>query len=353
MSFNSLYQYAWNAFLPHLTVSLNASLPEIQFAFTLFTIFSTSFQIIGGNIADSKGPKYIGLFSSILSAIGFIGTSFSTNVYQLYLFWSIGSIGEGVLYGISANLAVKWFKKSRGFATGFISLGFGLGSAIVNPFIYSFPNYRLVMLLIGLVELSLFPLLLHFIDYPKEEKGQKPKDVVKTGRWWLIYFSFVLGAVPLIIYSSSLSIVARSNVIFLISIFPLLSGISRPLLGYFSDIIGRVQALFITLFMIIIGSFLFSVGIILPSVILIGFFGGSLITLYFSYVGDLFGEKFATSNNAILYTGKAVSGFLGGFFFSYLLETYPIIAKDFGLISVTVALILLPFAKRKPSINLK
>lgn len=160
-------------------------------SFHSFTIFSTTFQIIGGNIADSKGPRKIGIISSILSATGFLGSSFSSSLYQFYFFWSIGSIGEGILYGIAANLAVKWFKKTRGFATGFVSLGFGLGSVLVNPFIYSFYNYRMVMFLIGLLEIIILPVMLSFVDYPKEVKGEKPKDVLKTGKWWLIYFSLL------------------------------------------------------------------------------------------------------------------------------------------------------------------
>ncbi|MBP1357097.1 MAG: MFS transporter, partial [Sulfolobus sp.] len=231
MSFNSLYQYAWNAFLPHVVHGLKASVPEVEFAFTLFTIFSTTFQILGGGIADYKGPKGIGVLSSLLSAIGFLGSSFSTSVYQFYIFWSLGSMGEGILYGIAANLAVKWFSKTRGFATGFVSLGFGLGSAVVNPFIYPYENYRLVMFLIGLVEIAILPILLYLVDYPVKVKGEKPKEVIRTTKWWLIYFSFALSAVPLTIYSSSLSVVAHGNVIFLITIFPLLSGISRPILG--------------------------------------------------------------------------------------------------------------------------
>jgi len=341
MSFNSLYQYAWNAFLPHLTSGFKASLPEIEIAFTLFTIFSTSFQIIGGSIADYKGPRGIGIISAILSSIGFLGSSFSTSIYEFYVFWSLGSIGEGILYGIAANLAVKWFTKTRGFATGFVSLGFGLGSAVVNPFIYPYPNFRLPMMIIGLVELVILPILLYFVDYPTKVKGEKPKEVVRTGKWWLIYFSFALSAVPLTIYSSSLSAVAGKNVLFLITIFPLLSGISRPILGYISDIIGRINTTFITIFMVILGSILFFFNLLLPSVLLIGFFGGSMITLFFSITGDLFGEKYSTANNAILYTGKAVAGILGSFIFSLLLQINGIVAKEFGLISAVIGLILL------------
>ena len=57
MSFNSLYQYSWNALLPLLQKGFNTDIVELEIAFTLFTIFSTTFQIVGGSIADYKGPK--------------------------------------------------------------------------------------------------------------------------------------------------------------------------------------------------------------------------------------------------------------------------------------------------------
>ena len=341
MSFNSLYQYAWNAFLPHLTSGFKSSLPEIEVAFTLFTIFSTSFQIIGGSIADYRGPRGIGIISAILSAIGFLGSSFSTSIYEFYVFWSLGSIGEGILYGIASNLALKWFSKTRGFATGFVSFGFGFGSAIVNPFIYPYPDFRLPMMIIGLIEILVLPSLLYFIDYPTKVKGEKPKEVVKTGKWWLIYFSYTLSTIPLIIYSSSLSAVTKENILFLITIFPLLSGMSRPILGYISDIIGRLTTIFLSISMVILGSFLFLLNILLPSVILIGFFGGSLIPLFFSITGDIFGEKYSTANTAILYTGKALAGVLGSFIFSLLLQFNVTMAREFGLISAIIGLLLL------------
>ncbi|BFI76636.1 oxalate/formate antiport family MFS transporter [Sulfurisphaera ohwakuensis] len=349
MSFNSLYQYSWNAFLPHLVKGLNSTIPEIEVAFTLFTFFSTVFQIIGGSIADYKGPKGIGIISSILSAIGFLGTSFSNTIYEFYFFWSLGSIGEGILYGIAANLAVKWFSKTRGFATGFVSLGFGLGASIVNPFIYPYQDYRLVMLIIGLVEVVSLSFLLNFVEYPVTVRGEKPSKIIKEGRWWLIYLSFALSAVPLTIYSSSLSVIGNENTLFLITLFPLLSGISRPILGYISDILGRYRTLILTLSMMILGSLLFTFNVILASVIVIGFFGGSLITLYFSISGDIFGEKYSTSNNAILYTGKAVSGLLGSFVFSLLLSTP--IYKEFGLISAVSGFILFSLLDKQKTLR--
>ncbi|BCU69351.1 MFS transporter [Stygiolobus caldivivus] len=342
MCFNSLYQYAWNALLPLFKSGFGVSLVEVELAFSLFTVFSTTFQIVGGSIADYRGPRLIGVISSLLSGIGFLGTSFSSSIYEFYTFWSLGSIGEGILYGIAANLAVKWFPSKRGFATGFVSLGFGLGSAIANPFIASSSSFRAPTLVIGLVEIVILPLLLYAIDYPKKVKGDRPTTVIRTVTWWLIYVSFSTSAVPLTVLSSSLSVLSPKDLlVLLVTVFPLLSGASRPIIGYLSDSFGRVGTTSAVLFAMIIGSTFFLLGLIVPSVVIIGFFGGSMITLFFALSGDIFGEKYSTANNAILYTGKALAGVLGSTVFSLLFLYNPLYAKVFVLANAVGGFILI------------
>jgi hypothetical protein len=48
MSFNSLYQYSWNALEPLLREGFNVSIVEISLGFSLFSIFSSGFQPLGG-----------------------------------------------------------------------------------------------------------------------------------------------------------------------------------------------------------------------------------------------------------------------------------------------------------------
>lgn len=343
MSMNSLYQYSWNVFEPLLKTGLGVTLIQVQVGFSLFAIFSTGFQGVGGYFADKNGPRNIGIISSILSAAGFLGTSVSGNLAMFYIFWSLGSIGEGILYGIATNLAVKWFKENRGLAVGFVSFGFGLGAAVANIFLLKATSFREPMLIIGLTELILFPILLSKVRYPeKQVTGDRPSRNLRNRRFWILYVSFVLGAVPLIVISSSFGILGKRIPILeftiLVSLFPLLSGISRPILGFFSDRIGRIRMVSIIDIFLIIGSLLLLNGCLLESIVLIGFFGGSMISQYMSLIGDIFGTKFSTSNNGVFYTGKAISGFIGSAFFSALFIVNETESLQFILICVVVAL---------------
>ena len=358
MSMNSLYQYSWNVFEPLLKTGLGVTLIQVQVGFSLFAIFSTGFQGVGGYFADRNGPRNIGIISSILSAAGFLGTSVSGNLAMFYLFWSLGSIGEGILYGIATNLAVKWFKESRGLAVGFVSFGFGLGAAVANIFLLKATSFREPMLIIGLTELILFPILLSKVSYPeKNVAGDRPSRNLRNRRFWILYVSFVLGAVPLIVISSSLGILGKRipilEVTILVSLVPLLSGISRPILGFLSDKIGRIRMVSIIDIFLIAGSLLLLDGYLLESIVLIGFFGGSMISQYMSLIGDIFGTKFSTSNNGVFYTGKAISGFIGSAFFSALFIVNETESFQFILICIVIALGFLLLSTYEPGRSAK
>lgn len=336
MGFNSLYQYSWNALEPLLKSGFGVSLVEISLGFTLFSIFSSAFQPIGGHFADKYGPRGIGIISAILSAIGFLGTYFSPSILFFFIFWSLGSIGEGVLYGIAANLAMKWFRDRMGFATGMVSMGFGVGSAIANPFISAVGDYRTVTLVIGLVELILLPILMWFAEYPKNLTGSTPKQAILTVKFWLIYVSFVGATVPLTMMSSELPAIGKTlpsrELVFLISIFPLLSGGLRPVFGRVADSLGITRTVILLNSLLTIGSTLLFVNLIPEAVILIGFAGGSMITLYFNVAGEIFGTRFSTVNSGILYTGKALGGVLGSTVFAILFTISTELAEIYSVV---------------------
>jgi MFS family permease len=321
MLFNSLYQYSWNALEPLLRSTFKAGVLEVQVGYAIFNIFSSIFQVIGGYIADVKGPKIIGIFSSISSSLGFLGTYLSPNLFTFYVFWAVGSSGEGILYGIATNLAVKWYSNRRGIAIGIVSLGFGLGATIANPLIAKFSNAREPSLIIGLLELAILPSILYFTDYPTSVTGRKFIEIALTKEWWLIFASYSLVLTPLLTYSSSLteigSSLPRSQLQLIISLFPLMSGLGRPFLGVISDRLGTMKTLLMINSLLSLSQIIVLINVFLSST-LIGILGGAMITLYFSLIGELYGSKYSTSNIGILYAGKAISGFLGSIAFNYI-----------------------------------
>lgn len=345
MCFNSLYQYSWNAFEPLFEYGFRVGLVEIAVGFSLFNIFSSTFQPLGGYFADKLGPRNIGIIASLLSALGFLGTSFSPDVDFFYVFWSLGSIGEGVLYGIALNLAIKWFSHRAALATGLVSLGFGLGSAVADPFIILSRDFREITFMIGVLELILLPILSSFASYPSVVTGKSPKEVVLSSKFWLIYVAHIASTLPLLVISSSLFVIGKkanlplTELYALISVFPILSGAGRPIIGYIADRLGILKTTLLVNLLLVFSSFLLFASFILPSVILIGLLGGSLLTLYSNVLRIIFGTKYSTLNNGILYTGKAITGFLGSIIYSVLFLLGETAANLFVLASTVLGVI--------------
>ncbi|MGC9116991.1 MAG: MFS transporter [Conexivisphaera sp.] len=326
MAFNSIYQYSWNALGPLISRGMSAGFQEVQAAFTIFVVASTVFQLMGGALADRRGPRGISIAASLMSAAGFLGTSASSNMLEFYAFWTIGSAGEGILYGVASNLALKWFQDKRGIAVGLVSLGFGAGGALANPFILAIGDFRKSTLAIGLIEVIVLPALAATISYPSGLRGRRTMEVVRDPSWWIIYASYVLAAVPLLAFSSSLTAMAREvgvsgiELTAALSAFPLASGVGRPLLGLISDRVGSLRLLLASAVAMAIGSALLPVGLVLEGSLIIGIFGGALVPLYFSAVSEVYGEAYSTANTAVLYTGKAAAGILGGSVFAVVLS---------------------------------
>lgn len=348
MCFNSLYQYTWNVLAPLLGRELGVGAVLAATGFSIYVVASTLAQPFGGGLADVKGPRAVGIAAALLSASGFLGAALAPNLPILYAFWALGSIGEGILYGIAFNLAVKWYRDNMGLATGLVSLGFGLGSAVANPIIAAIGNFKTAALSIGLAEAAVLPALMALADYPAGLAGRTPLQMARDARFWLLYASYALGSVPLLTLASSLHLLSSGQeLVALASIYPLAVGLARPALGRLADRWGVFKALYTALAASTLGAALFAVGAPTAGTLLIGFFGGSLILLYLNASSRIFGARYATVNNGILYTGKAVSGVLGSLAFSYIYEAAGSSAAVlFALISSATAMAMLAAVSR-------
>ncbi|CCC82571.1 MFS transporter [Thermoproteus tenax] len=319
MCFNSLYQYTWNLLAPMIGRAMGLGVLAEAVGFTIYVIVSTVAQPAGGALADLRGPRGVGALSAVLSALGFIGAALAPGPALLYLAWGLGSAGEGVLYGIAFNLAVKWYQDKLGLATGLVSLGFGLGSAVANPLIASVGNYREATLAIGVVELLVLVPLSLLVDYPRGLSGVSPRRALLDARFWTLYASYALGAVPLLSLASSLHLlVGGGELVLLASLYPLLVGAARPLLGALADKWGPLKAIYLALAVSAAGTLAMLAGLDIVGVIAVGLTGGAIIILYLNLSSRIFGPKYATANNGLLYTAKAVGGTLGSAAFGYV-----------------------------------
>jgi len=347
----SVYQYSWNLLMKPLMNSLNVNLPAIQVSYSLFVLFSTISQVLGGYIADSRGPRLIGVIGGALAGLGMITASMVSNIAQFYILWSIGSIGVGFVYGVSINLGVKWFSGSRGLATGLINMGFGIGASLFNPAIsilISRGEYKFSMVLLGVLMLIVIMPLMATAKYPPTSTKRIRFSEIPPG-FWLILASFSLMGIPLQLASSSLSVIGEGYSYLIVaaasSLLPLFSGIGRPIIGSISDKLGRRRTilavgLVLTVFTMILA--IRSPIAYITSTVAIGILGGSLITLFASLIGDEYGIGSSTFLFGILYNGKFVSALIGSVAFAESVEFIKV-GGSLILESALTLLSMLPF----------
>jgi OFA family oxalate/formate antiporter-like MFS transporter len=163
-----------------------------------------------------------------------------------------------------------------------------------------------------------------------------PLQTLRSAVFWIMYIDFVLVAASGLMATAQLAPIASGFGIaqtpvtllgltipaltFALSLNNLMNGLSRPLFGWISDLIGREVTMFLTFLAEGIGIFCLNkygkdpvYFVILAG--LVFFAWGNIFSIFPALTSDHFGKKYATTNYALLYTAKGCAAFfvpLGG-----------------------------------------
>ena len=378
-----LYQYSWTLFVKPIGNELGTNLVAVQLTFTIFTTVMTFTQPLAGIVADKRGPLYLNLVGGAISGAGLVASSYANSIQTLYFTYGIGSIGVGILYATAVGVANKWFPDRRGLATGFASFGYGFGAAVINPLLSSLigsQGFRAAFLYLGLAMLVSLVVLGFIQRYPSpdwlpaalSQKGRakasievrqfRPREMVGTSQWWLIYVAFILTSQTGLMITSQLTSLGdafklSADIVLLATIaFPLTNGVGRIVGGRVSDHFGR-EVTMISFFVVqgILSLILLFFGqanaVFIAIVSLIGFFWGPIFTFFPSVIGDYYGRRYSTVNYGLTYTAKAWGGWIGGYIAALVSAlygfTFPIILST--VFSLTAAAMVSSMLLKKQS----
>src|SRR5512142_2502218 len=128
--------YSWSLFTQPLVAAFGWSNATVTWAFALAIFFLGVGAIIGGRWQDRRGPRPAALTGVLLWGAGNVLAGLGTarlGAPWLYLtYGALGGVGLGLAYVTPVAAVAKWFPERRGFGTGMVVMGFGLGA-----FIYS------------------------------------------------------------------------------------------------------------------------------------------------------------------------------------------------------------------------
>lgn len=338
-------QYTWTLFTRPLQATTGASLPAVQVAFTLVIILQTWFSPLQGWLIDRFGPRLLITLGAALSGLGWVLTSFTDTLIGLYLTYGLFcGLGTGLVYVGVVGLMVRWFPDRRGFATGIVAAGYGMGAMIttfpINSMIRD-SGYRQTLLTFGIILGVVGVLASLFLHRPQPgdvpsapatdvaSRGVGPNDMLKTPVFWLMFVMMTMMSTGGLMVTSNFASFARDfgvadALVLGAAALPLAltfdritNGLTRPLFGWVSDTIGRENTMGVAFGMEACAIALLVVFRQNPAlfVLLSGvvFFGwGEIFSLFPSTLTDTFGTRYATTNYGFLYVSQGIGAIFGG-----------------------------------------
>ena len=127
--------YAWSVFRKPLADALEASVTEVNVAFTVANVTLGIAAFVGGLWLTRVGPRVLALTAGCLYGLGVFLAGFSAHhLGLLYVtYGALAGTGIGLGYIVPLATLVKWFPDKRGMITGLAVAGFGGGALVVSP----------------------------------------------------------------------------------------------------------------------------------------------------------------------------------------------------------------------------
>ncbi len=347
-------QYAWTLFTKPIQQHLHVSLVAVQWTFTLFIALETWLVPFEGYLVDRIGPRFMLGIGSVLVALGWVGSGYAESVGGLYLWYSIGGIGAGIVYGGTVGNALKWFPDHRGLCVGLTAGAYGIGTAsTIAPVANMLKTYgyQHTFIVWGLIQGAVVLIAALFLARPpegwappnweqKKDKIRKkvntsavdltPFEMLRQPSFYVIYLMMTMLAFGGLVVTAQLNPMAASYkvdkiviafgmtaVVLAITVDRLLNGLTRPFWGWVSDHIGRENAIFVAFILeaLAVYALLHLIAYPVWFVVLSGlcfFAWGNIFSLFPSLTGDLYGSKWATTNYGVVYTAKGVAAAFAG-----------------------------------------
>jgi OFA family oxalate/formate antiporter-like MFS transporter len=352
-------QYAWTLFTIPLTQSLHATLSAVQIAFTLFILTETWLVPVEGWLVDRVGARAVVSAGGLLVGISWIGAALVDSLRGLYLFYALGGVGAGAVYGACVGTALKWFPDRRGLAAGLTAGAYGVGTALtILPIQWMIRTvgYRSAFFTGGVVQGLCVLAMAQLLATPPASwrpagwrtdtpatRGQSrrsygPLEMVRTRPFWVMYLMMGLVAFGGLMVTAQLKPIAQSYgldrgvLVLAMSALSLalildriLNGLTRPFWGWVSDHLGRYDTMAIA-FCAEAAAIVALLNLVHRPVWFVVFTGlaffawGEIFSLFPAAIGDVFGPRYATTNYGVQYTAKGLAAIFAGWGAARLVE---------------------------------
>jgi MFS transporter, OFA family, oxalate/formate antiporter len=342
-------QYVWTLFTQPLMASLHARLAAIQITFSILIVVQTFLSPCQGFLVDRFGPRLLLSVGGAVTGLSWVLAAHVTTLTGLYLTYGLlGGIGTGTVYvGVIGHM-VQWFPDRRGFATGIVAAGYGMGALLTTfPIAESMieASYQQALFRWGLIFSAAGVLAAQGLRRPAARESSltgrggapstaqapsyRPAEMLRTPIFWLMFVMMTLMSTAGLMVTSQMAAFTRDfgmarAIVFGLPLLPLAlsldritNGLTRPFFGWLSDRIGRENTMVIAFTLEGVAMTLWlsarsnpAAFVLMSGVVL--FAWGEIFSLFPSTLTDTYGAKHATTNYGFLYMAQGIGSVLGG-----------------------------------------
>lgn len=327
--------------------------------FILAAVGSSMFFI--GRWQVRLGPKLMMGIGALVCGAATALVSVAPGLWAVYVWAFLIGGGTSMVYMPGMTIVQQWFPARRGLVTGLVSLVFGLSAAVTAPLMglmLTHFGYRATAVTLATMTVAVGLMAAQWTSTPDSPIDTGPADEaptpgeslsvaqsVRTGSFWFLWVTWALmGAAGIAMVTLSTAYghhkwhSLRAAVI-LLTAFNLTSGLSRIVMGYLSDLIGRRLSMSLSFFAA--GLAYLALGhvegltqaAILAAVIGIAF--GTLFAVSAPLASDCFGLTHFGAIFGLVFTAYGfMSGVLGPALSGYLLD---VTKHDFKLVFAYLA----------------
>lgn len=363
--------YAWSFFQKPIIKAYGWSNVQTMWIFSLAILFLGLAAAVGGMILPKYGPRKLASIGALLYSLGYLISAYAMQINSLTLFYIgfgvIGGIGLGLGYVIPVATTLKWFPDKKGFITGMVVMGFGLGalamSKCIAPLLMSITDGNMVKVFfyiaivlmaiavpaglsmknppVGFLPKGYSPTIKSSATINQENNLTVKESLISTkfmGMWFIFFLNISAGIMfiglqsPMIqdlirlqdahMTTEALAMAGAS----LIAISSVFNGIGRFLWGGMSDKIGRIQVFrwilssqILVFILMVFTSNPWIFGLLVCYVLLC--YGGGFGAMP-SYVLDVFHAKLMPIIYGVILTAWSMGGIVGPQLAAYIRDFY-------------------------------
>ena len=256
------------------------------------------------------GTRPVLAVGTVLEAGSLIGASFATRIWQLFLSQGVCfGWGMGFLFVGSAGVPAQWFLRRRSLANGLATAGAGMGGlmwSLANQAMIDSVGLGWNLRILGIMAFAVNGTATFLIRDRSKHIGSRPRvfdtQILRRPEFHLLAlwgFFLMIGYTSLLfsLPSYAISVGCSASQGSLIGALQNLSlGLSRPVIGHFSDRIGRLNvaatlSLLCSLFCFVIWIFAKSFGVLVFFALLVGVTSGTFTATVAPVAAEVVGLK--------------------------------------------------------------